>query len=463
MNLATELYGYAAFFIVVPTWLVCSAFLRSRRHLCTTINALLMGLVPFMGFSSLAFAWTADDVQIPYANYKTIHFWKMAGSMLLFLAMLLLAYSKARAPRGVREFLGRKPNYTPWQPVMVTIIGAVVAIFCLLPQLNITIPVVSQIMVRCLSSASVFAGIFSFAVWWRDRSNPVAIGLFAGVFAFSVILAVTVGVTRRPLLGVLLAIGVVIYWSTYQRVSRVRMLATLGVLILGAMVVLNAYSTIRTRSLGHAVKGANAIERGIYKIRRASESLGHVGEFDAKMVSELGQNATNASLYSIYLSENMASRDRFSGLDYPSYLHSTLYVIANPIPRVFWKDKPLSLGYMLARYKFPFAKVTWGPGLAGHFYHEGGMIVAAFYGLLLGTLLKWVDEVIVSDPDNLFLKGLFAAMVPQLLLLPRGDLGNAMLNIAFCFVTFWVIRFLAMRTYGLHVPDVLSRQELQPV
>lgn len=449
MKTESVIIAYGLVCIVFPIVFICHGFMTSRRHLCTAINGIMLGYIPFLGISSIAFSLEPGGVQHPYANYQDEYVYKMILSVILFTATMLVTYKQAKAPVTVSRFLEKQPPYSPWQPIVITIIGLVIAVLCTLPRFGLNIPVVSLILSRCMAPASVFAGTFAFSLWWKDRTSPVGILLLLTVFSFSVVLAVSIGGGRRALLGVLLGIAVIVYWKSWNLVSRSKMLTRVGILMLLGFFVINAYGSVRRHKFQRSAASQNILQKGFVKLQMLAGSLTEMQVLDAKLLSDIGQNTTNASLYSIHLAERSSGTNRGAGLHYPSYFHSALYVLVNPIPRAIWEDKPLSLGYLLAREKFPRAKVTWGPGFAGHFYHEGGLIAAVFYGVLIGMILKWFDLSIVASPGNLFLTACYAAMVPQLILLPRGDLGNALMNLVFCFATLAMIRYAAKKAGSL--------------
>src|SRR5690606_9104131 len=79
----------------------------------------------------------------------------------------------------------------------------------------------------------------------------------------------------------------------------------------------------------------------------------------------LGGDPVEASLACIRLYDQVQATQPF---------HTVKYILVHPMPRAWWPDKPLGLGYTL-----PFdtgwirargGYVNVGPGIVGHAYHE---------------------------------------------------------------------------------------------
>lgn len=442
----TSLIAFGIASVIWPIYYSLSGFLSGRRHLCTALNAVIAGYVPFVGLSTIAFARQSGAVQTPYANYTTEHVFSMMGAVILFTIVMLLTYHRTRIPARIKTFLQLQPPRTHWQPLVITVLACGIALMCLLPRFGVTIPVVSQVMVRCLSAAVIFSSLFAFSSWWMDRGNILSLALFLGVFSMCAILAILTGGGRRALLGVFLALGVYAYWKNEKHLRRTNVVILGAIFVTLGLVFINGYNQVRHKS--NRIRGGNMLSDPIAKLQALPAAILNQDLTDERLTSDLGQNATNCSLYSIYLSQRMKRPNRHSGLRYPSYFHSVTFLVANPIPRFFWKGKPNSLGYMLPQQHFPGTKVNWGPGLAGHFYHEGGLVMAVFYGVFVGFFLKIIDGYIAMDPSNLFAIGFLASCIPQLIVLPRGDMAIAMLNVVFAGVVLLLVRQVSLWLYG---------------
>jgi hypothetical protein len=155
--------------------------------------------------------------------------------------------------------------------------------------------------------------------------------------------------------------------------------------------------------------------------------------------SIFGGDAVEASLATIRL---------YDGTLPISPFHTITYVIANPIPRAWWEDKPLALGYTLPidiGWSRAHGDVNLGPGIIGHGYHEGGLFFIAFYAFLYASIMRFFDSLLVRDPGNPYLLGMLGSFSAQVVAFSRGDIGlyTAMMIGAMgsCLLITWLIRF----------------------
>lgn len=439
-------YGITA--VIWPLFFVSYRYLTGRSHLFTAFNAILAGYVPFVGLSTIAFAKHSGAVQAAYATYSTEHVIKMIGSVVIFTITLIFAYDKARLPRGIHSFVSVPLRYTPRQPVVISTLAFLVALACMLPRFGLEVPVLSLVMAKSLVAATIFAALFAFSSWWRDRSDVLALTLFLGIFSSCIVLAVLTGGGRRALLGVILSLGLYAYWQATERIDRPKLWLRAAIFALVGFLFITAYNKVRHFDRSGQLSKERNVVNSINALAKVPGAILDLDFVDDQSISDIGQNATNCSLYSIVLSERMKNTNRSTQLKYPSYFHTVAFTLGNPVPRTFWKNKPNALGYMLPKQFSPRSIVSWGPGLAGHFYHEGGMLMALFYGLVIGVLTRWLDLLVITNSNNLLAIGLLGASVPHFVLLPRGDLGIVAVNMIFCIVVFLVIRFLALRLYS---------------
>jgi hypothetical protein len=325
--------------------------------------------------------------------------------------------------------------------------GLGLAFTCLLPRYGLSIPVVSELLTQMFSPAIIFAALMCFASWWQDRGNPLVISSFVAIFGTCIVLAVLTGGGRRAMLGVVLTAGVFAYWCNSRSLDRARITTLGGIFVSIAFFLMIGYNQVR-----HFDRGSRSQERtasnAISALARMPERLMRTDFLDKRVLTDIGQDTTNVSLYSIHLSKRLHRENHRTGLVYPSYFHNILYLVTNPIPRRFWSGKPNGLGFMLPKQLNFRAKVNWGPGIVGHSYHEGGMWMAIFYGLLIGYVTRSIDHLLFLDPSNLFTLAFVSAVFPHLVMFVRGDIGLVLLNIVFALVVFVVLRFIGLKIFG---------------
>lgn len=448
MNDETTLliFGFGA--IVFPIFYIVSRFLRGKAHLCTTINAALVGYIPFIGFSTIAFANQSGKVQTPYANYRTEDIHAMIGSVCLFTITMLISYGQSRPISKCNSLFVRQPAYSTRQAATVSILALLLGVACLMPRFGLSIPLLSELLIRSMSAIVIFAALFAFASWWKDRRNIRAFWLFITIFPICIVLAVLVGTGRRAMLGVVLSVGVYAYWQNYQHLNRLRIIYLGGIFLSIAFLFMTGYNQVRHFSRNSEGGKDRTASNAISALAEMPVKISRIDITSDQIVSDIGQNATNCSLYSIALSRTLKYNDKTSALNYPSYFHTIVFIAANPVPRRFWSTKPLALGYLLPVRYYGASFVNWGPGLAGHFYHEGGMFMALIYGILLGFILKKIDSALLTTPNSLFSIAFVSSILPQLVCFVRGDIAIIFLNLIFSLVTFVVLKYSCLIIYG---------------
>ena len=91
---------------------------------------------------------------------------------------------------------------------------------------------------------------------------------------------------------------------------------------------------------------------------------------------------------------------------------------------MFWEDKPEALGTTLPRDTRKWSGgENWGPGIIGHGFHEGGLYILVIYAFMVGTVLRFSDELLARQPNNPYLLGMLAASSGQIVAWPRGDIA----------------------------------------
>ncbi|MCP4836756.1 MAG: hypothetical protein GY895_18550, partial [Phycisphaera sp.] len=104
------------------------------------------------------------------------------------------------------------------------------------------------------------------------------------------------------------------------------------------------------------------------------------------------------------------------------------------------KSLPESLG------EFSDGYVNWGPGIIGNAFHDGGLWMAAIYGLVVGGVFRIFDDLLRRQPSNPWLIAMLAAMSPKLVAYSRGDIAVytvELLGLAILFIVVLKITGLA--------------------
>src|SRR5690606_3573675 len=125
-----------------------------------------------------------------------------------------------------------------------------------------------------------------------------------------------------------------------------------------------------------------------------------------------------------------------------------------PIPRIWWEDKPKSLGYTLPMTVGieeglrGYGEMNWGIPPAAQGYHDGGLWVIVLYAFVLGLLFRWLDEWLVRQPDNPFLLGFVAASSANLMGLARGGMDTMLLQLIAAGLAMLFLTLFARMAFG---------------
>ena len=439
-------FGWGVIFVSIAA--VFIPFLFFKQHLMTFRNALIGGCIPFVGSSSIALM---NGSQEPYSAYINDDYKTFVFIFVSFFVTFIVAYQLYKPPKITTKLFVNRPTDAESLPILFAIVALVFGVTNLSIAQGLSIPVISQIIVRVGPTTSAFAAIFAIGSWIRDRTNPIKLSLMIFVLGFSLVLAVMSGGGRRNFLGVLVTLPLLFYWESLVNVSRVKTTVLIVVAGMIAFVVMSAYNEVR-----HFDRGRNALadkrdfEHSLDAIKKIPKQMMNISETleSRQFHNELGQNATNASMYVVSKSRKGGASSRVLSEPFPQYFHSLIFVAVNPIPRKYWEDKPESLGAMLPKDYNPYFKMNWGSGIVGHSVYEGGLFMAVFYGIFFAVLLKTFDVSLENNRSDLFLLGLFAAGIPHVIMLVRGDLGIVLLNCIFVLIFYLVTKFIAMRLYG---------------
>jgi len=389
--------------IVVPYW-------KQRRDLLNAWTLFLFGSATFVGLSGYKAATSPKG----YVDYNTSDYlWYFAG-VIVFYVTLWLTYHKFRWPQRLawRRF-NHWPSTQPETLFLMLPVCFVLSLGLLFPP---NIQGVAQFMIIVGKNGVVFATIFVLVIWMRQPHNPILLYIALAVLLFSVGFAMlSGGSSRRDLVGVLVTLPLVFYWVRYRYARPIRTLIIIGLIGVVGTLMVNGYSSFRHHLQKSGNKNVGTLVRAVLDL--PSRMLTFNEHTSDQM---LGQNAVDVSLLAI----NVYQTEQWPGFD-TQPLHSLKFIAVNPIPRAFWPDKPEGLGRTLPRdTKLRGGRETWGPGIVGHGFHEGGLHMLVFYAFIVGTLLRLFDELLARFPGNPYLLGILATNAGQIVGWPRGDIGT---------------------------------------
>ena len=445
-------FGYA--FMAFCALMVIVPYLRGRCDLITTWNLFWIGSLMFMGNSALQAEIAIRNP--PLRQWRALetadYLWFYVG-VVTFYGTIMLVYFRFRGPTKLAGRLLRKwPPMTVQSLVVLLVICFLVSLLRLVP---VPIPFIGQLGVQFGATAPIYAAVFALVAWWRDRINPVLLWLLIAAGAYALLFSVIGGATgRRQLLGTLAIMPICLYWLHWRYGSRKKTLAILtSAGVLGIM-LLGSYSTFR-----HNREGMDkSLSKGLERVMRLPTEM-----FSFESMNVTGQNAVEVSLTAINVYRHELPAEP---------LHSLIFIAVNPVPRYFWEDKPVGLGLTFPQYvgAWRFGRMTWGPGIVGHGFHEGGLHMLVVYGFLMGCFLRFFDSLLVEQPWNPFLLAALCGSSGHILGWVRGDIGVFSIQIVNACVFALVLSVIGRLIIGTGIvlprtagcEPALGLQQLQP-
>ncbi|MBB6430791.1 hypothetical protein [Algisphaera agarilytica] len=441
--------------ILVSLWWIIVPYLKMKEHLVTSKNLFMLGYMNFMGVSSIQAATYWDQFQMArYADFTPRAVMAYIVLSWVFFGVLVLSY--------------KNPRWVPWKYLTFKSVPATgspgFSLFILLGLffsffgglVLVQLPGIAQFGYLCGQPLSIGVAALCFYRWIQDKSNPLWAGLACSSFAMSLLLSMIGTTGRRPLLSLLLAIVIIIYWTRAQPFTfRYRIvLTTLAAgLIVGQL--LGGYSGIRHRvgnvmMTSRSEQARNIVENVRMTVQRSTRP-------DIMLSSGLlGGDTASISVGAAELFLYDPTWERRP-------LHSLMAVAVNPVPRAVWPDKPEALGQTFPRDlgQWSFGYINWGPGIVAHVVQDVFWIAVWLYPLLIGTFLRWVDDQLSGYPKNFFMVAFVTSVSGHIIAFPRGDLTVFTINIVGGLVGIYFCLFLS-RMFMRNSLTPVSQTTLNP-
>jgi hypothetical protein len=274
--------------------------------------------------------------------------------------------------------------------------------------------------------AAVFAVVFSFALWYRNKVNGIYLALAIGVFLSACLFAMLAYTGRRLLLSMAAGPILCVYFMTLRNWRPTR---TMGALAIGTLAVFVAglfYSSFR-----HYDKRGGRQERtasGIVDQVKQLDTGEVVGNFlESNMLRYISQYAV---FYALIVDDLVESNQITV-----QPLNTLKFIVSYPVPRRLWPNKPKTIGNQISTDILRVSRsVSWGVSIAGHGAYEGGMGVLMLYAFLAAFGLRFLSDPISAQPNNPYLIAILASAAPHVLAWPRGDIAIMSVETIECFV-----------------------------
>ncbi|MBN2022631.1 MAG: hypothetical protein JW809_07535 [Pirellulales bacterium] len=434
--LETLLVFLSWLFILTMFLLIVVPYLRGRADLVTAWNMFLAGSALFVGYATIAAVAprTGGFGAWGFTRYVAADYLRYCAGVVVFFATIIVVYYKARLPRRLagRLFLKWPPNSAGVLYLMLPVCALPILAMFFAPNVHGLGPFLTSIGFPVIA----FVVVFSFVAWYKHPINPVLLATFVVALMGMLILA-SIVFGRRPFVGVLASIPIALYWLRWRYRRPLRVLVAVSLVSFAALCLVGAY--LQVREFGVNLTLATVIERTKNIVARVfTPNLGSG--------SMLVQDTAACSLLTIHMYTHELS---------PKPFNAAYFVLVNPIPRAIWPGKPDSLGHTLPADSAELyglrgmdPSLNLGPGIIGHGYHEGGLIMLVFYAILAGLALRFIDEILMRQPDNPYFLGFLAASSGHIVGWARGDIGNFSLNIIGAGIAMVVLCWMGRLAFG---------------
>ena len=399
--------------LILTALLIVVPYLRRKCDVLTAWNVFLLSGAIFIGLGCLEVAYGNfhwPELQWFQPSRGEVQ-WYMLGAT-VFYAVLLITYYKFSWARSVgKHFLNK------WPPTTFSVLLIVLGLFLAFSTGSFlvgNVPILGSLVLNISHKSAVFATVFAFCYWIRDRRNFLLLALFLGIFAYASLFAMTVFSGRRLLLSIVAAPLICLYWTKWRDLSPRTNLVRLGIATAVAFIVMLFYSTIRY----YQAEGGEEQR----SFARVIESM-HKTSLD-KTLAQLSSGWLHYfSQYSVHYSL-LTMRLVDTEVVPIEPLNSLVYLAVYPIPRALWHGKPVALGgprLVNQTLRMPY-HTNWGLGVVGNGYQEGGIVVIALYAFLVAVCIRIFDDAMVRQPSNIFLLAILCTCVPHIAAWTRGEI-----------------------------------------
>ncbi|MCC7476809.1 MAG: hypothetical protein IT425_15570 [Pirellulales bacterium] len=424
--------------ILIVGLFVAVPFLRGKRDLLTAWNSLLLGIVLFAGVTSI-------ETKYVYALAPWKHLgwfqptaeeisWYMTATA-CFIAVLIGAYYlNTLANRFAQNRFRKWPEVTASGTFFILICcGLVMLSSIALSKITFLGPLTFNLALAAAPAACVF----SFRMWYHNRTNFGWLTLFVTILIGAALYAMVVSGGRRLLLSVILGPVLYVYWSDARYWKRSTTIFAVGLAVVFVFIVSAVYANFRYNLQGKERTAGNIVTQ----IQGVRESGSWFKFFLSQPLQYFGQGTGQFAL----LTQRFVS----DGVLTPIPLNSLRFIFTYPIPRNVWKGKPEVLGVRVTRDAAGAPGTNWGLGVAGQGAFEGGIPALILYAVLLAFGARIMDEPMRLQPGNPFLIYMHAAALPHVVAIPRGDMGGMVIQAAQCVLFAYLLGFVYRQVFGI--------------
>ena len=427
------LYWFSVGFAVVIALLLLVPVLRRQNDVLTTWNFFLVGAFIFNGMSGLNAATVPHYLpSLSRSSYLLYYL-----GVIVFYVTITLTYYGFKTPRRLagRTMLNWPEVSSVTAPLIAGCLMGLGA-FVIFP---LPIPFIGQLLSNMALVAPSFALAVMTVAYFRNKSNVVLLSFLLLFTLLAVSSAVASGISRRYVISALAAIPVSIYWVWLRYKTTPQILAVLALAAATTVPMIAGFTALRFSLSDENASGIQRVQKFVSALPDAIKSGGSSEGFT-------GQDSVECALSVIQL-----LNDGSKGMEVHP-LATLWLMVTNPIPRSMMEDKPESIGVNLINYfGLRGTNANLGLNVVGQCYYDGGLPVIVLYAFMMGTFLRYYDELLVRRPGNPLLIGGLVAMSSQLMGWPRGCIGIMGMQIAQSFILVIVTAWIARTFLGTKV------------
>ncbi len=420
--------AFASLLLVALTlfigWVMLRDTLTGRGDMLSIRNFFFLGFLLFQCVSGLWAIVPGDfgDYSLRYPDRTSIIF---AVSSWAFILIFMGVYGHGFIVKTLAHKLPGE-NAAPATASLLILAAIMLGSGILFKQVLTFVPIFGPLSDKIGGAQLALAVGLAMWAWAPRLLNPI-VAAYAGAIILVAIATSLVGTYgRRDLVSVLAAVPWALYHAWWKSGGFAFAFKRIAVFGAGGLIVLAAYTAVRT----HKAEGASL--SGIAKAMTSAD----IGEGINAIAS--GQLSANISMWIIETRPEPYSYDT---------LHAGHFFSTMIVPRQFYQNKPIGLGLIVPQQIELDGKgedFNVGPGVVGHIFNDNPWIAMWLYPAVFALFMRFADEAIRSRYYSPFIILPMGAALGELAGLARGDIGlfgfNIVISVIAAYVTMVVIR-----------------------
>lgn len=376
----------------------------ARRHDALSWKHLfLIGFVVFFGTGGFFTVVSNVGSELWVASDRAMAI--LAGGIVLFLAVFFGFLRVGLRARWVDKVVPRLdlPRTTP--AVLICNVAAL-----LLVVASLAFPASGDSFTSALGSyfrGGMAVTATGLATYWllTQKYNPLSWALMAGTVFVALVASIFGESGRRQLLGVLMVIPWVWYYTTLRYQPTRAWVPKVGVLLAAGFLLLVGYSGVRA-SLRGSERTISALSGALVQ--------------SAASANVSGDNLRRDLFYQDAATNSMFIIDSYPETYAQQPLRGLVWFVTNPIPRSMWPAKPNSLGGEISEAQTRIVG-NIAPGIIGHGWAEVGWFGIMYYAAFFGFVIGAGDRLLQIRSHNPFFVTAMGSALGQVIAMSRGD------------------------------------------